>query len=197
MPTARRSTTRQSHPIDDAKAVAGQQAREFHANGGKTYESINQATVQRLPFNIKVFRNGLPEIHGFTAAPVMDLGSVLLYLRGDEDSAGQAMLRLVTVNLDDSDGVPADWQPTMLPKPKSAGADWVPKFRAPGAPHGDGKLHTMDQAHRWTDRDAGSSRRRWNYLMFEDPGVVVTIEVLREVIEDLMAAAAGHPTDGS
>src|ERR1700748_407042 len=193
-------TTRQSHPIDDAKAIRGQSNTGpllIHANEGKTYNSLNQATVPKVPFNIKVWRNGTEEIHGFTAAPVMDLGSVLLMMNGGEDAAGQALLRIMMVNLADDDRVPSSWQAPPIDRPSNAGSNWQPKFRAPAAPAGDGKLHTLDEAHRWTDPDKGSSRRRWSHLMFEDDGVIVTAEVVIEIIKDLMGSAAGLPTDGS
>jgi hypothetical protein len=195
------STRARRTTIDDAKAAAGQLntgPRLVHAHeGAKTYTSLNQATVPRLPFNLEVFRNGSPEVHGFTAAPVMDLGSVLMFMRGHEDEMGQALLRLMLVNLVDDDGVPADWSVQMTERPKNAGADWQPKFRAPGPPAGDGRLHSMADAARYTDPNAGSSRRRWSHLMFEDDGVIVSAEVILEIMKDLMAQAAGLPTDGS
>ena len=197
MPTTRR----QSHPIDDAKAAAGERdtgPRLFHAHeGAKTYESLNQATVPRVPFNIKVWRNGVEEVHGFTAAPVMDLGAVLLFMKGEDDSGAQGLLRMMMVNLADDDGVPAEWAPTMTTRPRNAGPNWQPKFRAPGEPAGDGALHPMSDAGLFTDPDKGSSRRRWSHLMFEDEGVIVTAGVIIEVIKDLMGQAAGLPTLGS
>lgn len=193
-------TARKTPTIDDALSARGQLNSGpllVNANGGKTYESLNQSTVPRLPFNIKVWRNGREEIHGFTAAPVMDLGSVLLFMKGDEDAAAQGLLRVMQINLDDEDGVPQAWTPTMLEKPANAAENWQPKFRAPAEPHGDGKLHTMDQVGRWTDPDKGSSRRRWDYLMFQDEGVIVTAGVVLEILKDLMGEAAGLPTLGS
>jgi hypothetical protein len=189
------TTTARRRGIDQAKSNAGQTntgPREFHANNGKTYDSLNQATVTRLPFNLRVFRNGEPEIHGFTAAPVMDLGSILLFTSGKDEDGGQALLRLMRVNLVDDDGVPADWRPTIIDRPANAGPNWQPKFRAP-----DGTLHPMGEAERWTDPQAGSSRRRWNILMFEDDGVTVSADVVTEIVKDLMAGAAGLPTVGS
>lgn len=166
-------------------------------DGVKRYTSLNTATIPRVDFELEVFRSGEPEVHRFTATPVMDLGSVLMFLSKDDDAGGQAMLRLMRVNLADDDGVPARWEPTMLPRPGNAGPNWQAKFRAPKAPHGDGELHTMDEVHLWTDPVQGSSRRRWDSLMFEDEGVVVSAEVVMEIIKDLMGQAAGLPTSGS
>jgi hypothetical protein len=187
--STRRTTARQNHPVDDLKS--------FHANGGKRYSSLNPATVDAMPFEIEVYRNGLPEVHGFIARPVMDFGSVLLMLKGNEADTGQALLRIMRMNLDDADGVSDAWQPTMLDKPTNAAGDWQPKFRAPAAPHGDGRLHPMADMGRWTDPQAGSSRRRWSHLMFEDDGVVVTMTVVFDILKDLTERAAGIPTDGS
>lgn len=197
MPTRRTTTEeRQLHSIDDAKSLRGV-VQSFHANGGKRYSSIDPATVTPMPFEVEVFRSGQPEVHGFVARPVMDFGSVLLMLKGNEADTGQALLRIMRMNLDDADGVAETWQPTILDKPAKAPADWQPKFRAPAAPHGDGRLHPMGDMGRWTDPQAGSSRRRWAYLMFEDDGVVVSLQVVFDLLKDITEKAADLPTDGS
>ena len=192
MPSTR---ARQSHPIDEAKALAG--ILSYHANGGKRYSSLNPATIKPMPFEIEVYRNNVPEVHGFTARPVMDFGSVLLFLKGNDSDSGQALLRIMRVNLADDDGVSESWQPTILDRPADADATWQPKFRAPAPPVGDGRLYTMDKIGRWTDPQAGSSRRRWTHLMFEDDGVVVTIQTVFDILKDITESAAGLPTDGS
>lgn len=199
MPTSRPTRTRQSHPVDDLKSARGQSTTgpSYHANEGKVYESINPGTVKALPFNIMVYRNGVPEVHGFTARPVVDFGGALLAINGNDADAGQALLRMMRINLADDDGVSDTWSPVMTTRPADAPDNWVPKFRAPAAPWGDGRLYTMDKISDYADREKGSSRRRWNHLMFEDEGVVVSIQVVYDLLRDLTEAAAGVPTDGS
>ncbi len=164
---------------------------------GKRYGGGAKA-AQRLdkpvPFELEVLRYDEEEVHEFTAVRKVDTLLAARFMNLDEDQAG-VMLRLVTKligkTLDNSDGVPVQWSPTPLPKPKNAGARYEPKFRGP-----DGKLHPMDQAIKWTDYAAGSSRRRWEALV-ADEDVTAQLEALGGITKDLIAESTGLPTDGS
>jgi len=161
---------------------------------GKRYHTRNPSQIPPEPFELEVWRNGKSEIHEFVARPQADAGATLMFTTSGEDGErkAQAVFRMMSRMLRDDDGVPAQWVPEPLPKPGNAGANWQPKFRGP-----DGKLYTMDKAPQFTEPAKGSSRRRWDHMMFEDDGVTVDIEVIGEILEDLVAVAAERPTVGS
>lgn len=160
---------------------------------GKRYHAQNPAEIAKVPFELEVWRDGASEIHEFTARPQADAGSAMTFSLSGEDGErkARAVFRMMSKMLSNDDGVPSQWAPSVLPKPKNAGASYVPKFRGP-----DGKLYPMDQAGRFTDPAAGSSRRRWDYLMFEDADVTVDIGVISQILEDLIGEAADLPTSG-
>jgi hypothetical protein len=164
----------------------------------KRYHSVNPAELPTVEFELAVWRDGLEEIHHFTARPQTDAGAMIEFSRSSNDGERQAraVFRMMSKMLINTDGVPSQWVPTIVDKPKNAGADYQPKFRAPGAPAGDGKLHPMSEAGKWTDPAKGSSRRRWDNLMFEDQDITVDIGVVSEILTDLAGDAAGLPTNG-
>ncbi len=165
---------------------------------GKRYYAANPEKLPITEFELVVWRDGVEETHEFKARPQADAGAMMQFSRSGEDgeAKAEAVFRMMSKMLMNTDGVPAQWSPRPVPKPKNAGPDYQPKFRAPSAPSGDGKLHPMSEAERWTDPARGSSRRRWDYLMFEDRDVTVDIGVVSEILEDLVGAAAGLPTNG-
>lgn len=161
---------------------------------GKRYHSQNPSEIVPVPFELEVWRDGKSEIHEFVARPQADAGATLMFTSSGDDGErkAQAVFRMMSRMLRNDDGVPAQWVPEPLAKPGNAGANWQPKFRAP-----DGKLYTMDKTAQFTDPAKGSSRRRWDHMMFEDDGVTVDIEVIGSILEDLVEVAAGIPTVGS
>ncbi|HEY2101514.1 MAG TPA: hypothetical protein VGH72_33960 [Pseudonocardia sp.] len=164
---------------------------------GKRYYAKRPDEIPNHPYEIVVYRGGVEEVHEFNAKPSADLGPMIAMYRNADDAIkmGESAIRLMLKQLDDSDGVSITWAPTIVPKPKNAGPDYEPKFRAPLAPHGDGRLHPMTDQDRWLDLDKGSSRRRWQHLMIEDDGVSIDAEVLMEIMSDVIEAAMdGRPT---
>jgi hypothetical protein len=161
---------------------------------GKRYRTQNPSDIAPMPFELVVWRDGTEEIHEFVARPQADAGATLMFTTSGEDGErkAQAVFRMMSRMLCNDDGVPAQWVPEPLPKPGNAGANWQPKFRGP-----DGKLYTMDKTAQFTDPDKGSSRRRWDHMMFEDDAVTVNIGVIGEILEDLVEVAAERPTVGS
>lgn len=157
---------------------------------GKRYGQGTNKTIAPVPFELVLYRDSVEETHEFTAVPAIDMASVTkLVDQGDLAGKAQAIMRMMARLLINTDGVSASWAPTPLPRPKNAGPTYQVKFRGP-----DGKLYPLDRAGEFTDPAKGSSRRRWNYLMFEDEGVVVHMETLVEIMEDLVSAAADRPT---
>lgn len=156
----------------------------------KRYRAVNPTTVKAVEFELAVYRDGVEEVHSFVARPVADAGSMLAYTRsGDDAEKAAAVFKMMGRMLVNNDGVAADWTPEPLPKPKNAAANYQPKFRGP-----DGKLHTLDKASLFTDPAKGSSRRRWEHLVFQDAGVTVDIGVISEIINDLATESAEVPT---
>jgi hypothetical protein len=144
-------------------------------------------------FELEGLRYDDPEVHSFTAVRKADTLLAGKFMNLSDDQAGR-LLRLCTLlvgkTLDNKDGVPVQWAPDPLPKPKDAGDDWEPKFRGP-----DGKLHPMHQAEKYTAFAAGSSRRRWAALV-EDEEFTAEMETLAEIVKDLISRSTGTPTDG-
>lgn len=172
--------------------------RKAPSMAGKRYHAVNPETLSTVEFELAVWRDGVEEVHSFTARPQTDAGAVIEFSRSGDDGErkANAVFRMMSKMLINTDGVPVNWVPSIVPKPKNAGADYQPKFRAPGAPSGDGKLHPMTEAYRWTDPEKGSSRRRWDHLMFEDQDITVDLGVVSEILTDLTGEAAELPTNG-
>jgi hypothetical protein len=162
----------------------------------KTYGG-NARQAQRLPsaypFRLMGLRYDDEETHDFIAVWKPDTLMAVRFMTLGDDQAGELArlcVKLLAKTLDNKDGVPVQWEPTVLPKPKNAGANYEPKFRGP-----DGKLHPMDQAVKFTDPAAGSSRRRWEALV-ADTDFTIDVEDLVEIVKDLVELTAGTPTAG-
>jgi hypothetical protein len=160
---------------------------------GKRYRAVNPDEITPVPFELEVWRDGKSEIHEFTAKPQADAGSMTQFTAAgvDGERKAQVIFKMMSRQLVNNDGVPSQWTPQPLPRPRNAGDAYQVKFRGP-----DGKLHTMDKAELFTDPAKGSSRRRWDYLMFEDDGVTVDIGVISNILEDLIELVAERPTVG-
>ena len=156
----------------------------------KRYRAVNPNTARPVTFELVVWRDNEEEVHQFTARPIADAGAMLEFSRSGDDGArkADAVFRMMSRMLVNDDGVKAQWSPTPLPLKGSAK---IVKFRAP-----DGSLQPMEKAAEWTDPAKGSSRRRWDYLMFEDNDVTVDIGVISEIITDMASEAAEVPTNG-
>lgn len=161
---------------------------------GKRYSMVDPNTAKPTPFEIQLWRDGQAEVHEFTACPVTDIGAVMMFSSSGDDGEmkARALMRMMSRMLLNTDGVPAQWSPEPLAKPKNAGLNWQPKFRGP-----DGKLYPLSEQGQFTDPKVGSSRRRWDYLMFEDDGVAVDAGLLSEIVQDMIATAADRPTHAS
>jgi len=152
--------------------------------------------VRREPFSFWFMRDDEPEEHQFRARVVTDIGSLLVALNASRrDNTGKAVqgaALIIARMLDNKDGTPARWSPEPLDPPEDAAEDWEAKFRAP-----DGNTWPMGEAEKFTRFEAGSSRRRWLYLMEEDDEVVVDAKDLMALMEWLVRMAAGRPTEPS
>lgn len=170
--------------------------REIKTYGANPEQA--QQLTESYEFRIAGLRNDEAETHTLVAVRKPDTMMAIRFMNMGEDQGaelGRLCVKLIGKTLDNSDGVPAQWEPNALDKPRNAGPDWEPKFRAPSAPIGDGKLHPMSQAVKYEDFAKGSSRRRWEALL-ADNDFTVDIEVLVELVKDMVELTAGTPTDG-
>lgn len=171
-------------------------ARVTKADEIRSYGS-GAKQAQRLgePFRFQLtgLRWDDEETHDFTAVRKADALLAARFMGFTDDQAGE-LLRLcgllVGKTLDNSDGVPVQWTPEPLPKPRNAGVRYEPKFRGP-----DGELYPMSHAEKFTEFSAGSSRRRWQALL-ADNEFTCDMEVFVEIVKDLIEAGAGSPTSG-
>ncbi len=164
---------------------------EIKTYGGGALQA--QQLSKAYEFNLAGLRFDEEETHHFVATRKTDSLLALRFMGVDEENAGQ-LAQLATLligkTLDNTDGVPVQWSPSTLPRPKNAGDDYEPKFRGP-----DGKLHPMDQAAKFEEFDKGSSRRRWEALLVDNQ-FTCPLEVLVEITKDLIEMSSGNPTDG-
>jgi hypothetical protein len=166
---------------------------------GKRY-GARLAEVKPLPFEFELYRDHpehddpVAEVHEFTAMPRLDAGQLIRLLTGvdsAESNPGDMLHALsegIRKALSDKDGTPQHWRPTALPKVE----DKPLSFRGP-----DGQFYPFtDQAaiEKFSAFDAGSSRRRWAHLLFDDEQVSVPLEPLVELAQDLIEAGSGRPT---
>jgi len=170
-------------------------------------KNTNTPPPARESFNFAFDRDGDEEIHSFNAVGRTDIGSLVFTLVSattKPEDALSGMMRMIAKMLDNRDGTPAKWRPTPLPLPGKedrvpSGTDSedldeeeaVVKFRAP-----NGALLPMAEAGRFTEFNAGSSRRRWLELM-QDDELTVDAEPLTKLFEWLVGLAAGRPTGPS
>lgn len=165
---------------------------------GKRY-GVNLRKVKPLPFEFAIYREGAdedaePEVHEFTAMPRLDAGQLIRLLTGvdkaDENPGDMlgALSESIRKVLDDKDGTPQRWTVEQLPE-----VEGQPRsFRGP-----DGVIYPMtdrEAIDRFTAFEAGSSRRRWAHLLFEDEQVLVEMEDLVELAQDLIQAGSDRPT---
>jgi hypothetical protein len=164
---------------------------EIKTYGGNPLQ--DQQLANPFVFRLAGLRYDEVETHEFAVTRKADTVLALRFMGIDDDQVGELaplVVRLIAKSLDNTDGVPVQWSPIALDKPKNAGEDWEPKFRGP-----DGKLHPMSQAGKFEEFAAGSSRRRWELLLL-DSQFTVELETLVEITKDLIERTTGTPTAG-
>lgn len=175
----------------------------------------NTPPARREPFEFTFMRDEEPETHVFQARAVTDmagLSNLLTSARRDPEQALPGILAMIAKLLDNKDGTPAKWEAKMVTPPRLDRVDimtdddpermlpvaeyveqlddaQVRKFRGP-----DGALHPFEEADRFLVFEAGSSRRRWLYLMNEDDELNVEAQPIIELFEWMAGLAANRPT---
>ena len=133
-------------------------------------------------------RDGVRERHEFLAQPNYSWQNLrgLMYMldsRRDEGITIRALAqidRLVRRSLVNTDGTPERWRAKIV-TPEDGGDPWFTDPNGDQAP--------ADLLPAYETFDAGSSRRRWVYLMDEDDEVTVEAAQIIKLMQDLMEAA--------
>lgn len=112
------------------------------------------------------------------------IGAMIASEKRETAKAAEAYYRTIAKMIDNTDGIPAGWEPKALPQ--AAGDERPPVFRVPwGADKGE--LVPVENADAYLESEVHSSRRRWLHLMEEDDDAVVEFKDLSEVFEWLVA----------
>lgn len=157
----------------------------------KEYAPQNRGAEPPPPhdFAMIFIRDGVEERHEFSACPTMSWQDIRGLVpvagsgaAGSETAAVRVSDRLIRRALRNDDGTPEKWVPVITDG----------HFTDPNGDHTPVNLLPAYQAF-----DAGSSRRRWVYLMEEDDDVTVEAEQILTLVSDLVEAAAVRPTSRS
>jgi hypothetical protein len=124
------------------------------------------------------------ERHEFAARPELSYKDMKGGVRASGSRDGRILLvleALIRRSLCDDDGTPARWEPEI--------AEGV--FLDP-----DGHEQPVAELAKWTDPAAGSSLRRWVWLMDhpDNDNLTVTLDQVMKIYEHLAGKAAGRPT---
>ena len=144
-------------------------------------------------FEFVFLRDGVEEVHEFTARPVFGWKEVtgavgLMGLADGRTEHGELrhairyLDNIVRRSLVNDDGTPEKWTPNVVDG----------HFTDPSGGHAPVELLPLVEAF-----DAGSSRRRWVHLMTHDDDVIIERDQLMELYNDLMAVAGVRPTERS
>jgi hypothetical protein len=145
-------------------------------------------------FDFTILRDDEPETHHFQARVVSDVATLMVTLTNTEKHPERSMsglMLMIAKMLYNKDGVPARWTPEPLPAPEDD-PDAEPMIRDPL--NGELIPASAENINRLTAFEAGSSRRRWLYLMNEDDEAIVQQDDLMELFRWLVGLAAKRPT---
>lgn len=159
-------------------------AKRFGAKDGDV-----QGDIRREKFEFGVRTPDGIEVHEFYAVlGNLHAGGLIAALmaaeRKDAGKAAEAYYRTISKMVDNSDGVPANWEPSALPQ--ADGDERDPAFRVPWGPN-KGALVPMKDADAYLDSEVHSSRRRWLHLMEVHDDAIVEFSDLTELFEWLIA----------
>jgi hypothetical protein len=149
---------------------------------------------ERLPIEIRYLRDEVVESQSFNLLNKnmdMAIANVALVMtRIAPEQSLPTIIRMIGKHMDNTDGVPFNWEPAKVP-PTKAHPD-VERFKGP-----DGKFYPMDQKDQFLAPELGSSRRRWYHLMDEDDGASIDMETIVGLMQHVIEIAAGRPTPAS
>jgi hypothetical protein len=129
--------------------------------------------------------DGSTRVHAFQLVPLVPAGHVTALMDALEDEPEKSfglMAKLMSRLLDNTDGVPARW--TFTPDEKGR------TFIGP-----DNEPHPIGDAPQFIEQSAGSSRRRWNWLMNPDnEDEAVHLADMVDIAKWVVSEAIDRPT---
>lgn len=170
-------------------------------------------------FGLEFYRDNAPEVHEFTAHPALDAGSLNYTLSSTHkpERAIEGMVRTVRKMLADDDGTPLGFKVKLyVPPALDVDPEQGPEESAEGEPTAevvaveddeldgfeddtlfvgpDGEPHDGEFIRKALSFEAGSSRRRFAYLMDVDEELTLHADQLKKVYQRLVGKAADRPT---
>lgn len=170
-------------------------------------------------FGLEFYRDDTPVPHFFKAYPQMDAGSLNYTLSASHrpERAVEGMVRSIKKMLADDDGTPLAYRPKpyVPPEPDAEpDATDAPDAEVPDPQEDDaqraveddeldgdtlyvgpdGEPHPAEEISKALAFEAGSSRRRFAYLMDEDEDLTLEVDQLQKVYQMLVGKAANRPT---
>jgi hypothetical protein len=192
---------------------------------GKKRFSDRPTGTKQVEFEIDFWDGDKATPHSFLAYPAIDTFAIarINKLSANERTAVEALGQVkdaIRTLLDDSDGTPLDWSPTVLPReahvPSAELATWPSIDDEPESGMGsfhsivgglddedeaepqfvapDSTVHPWSEASKYTAFEAGSSRRRWVELMDGDNDLRVEAKTVTKAWQWLISEAAERPT---
>lgn len=143
------------------------------------------SAVKRVEFTLDYERDGQEVTERFLATPRPPGSKVAGFVQSTEKEPAKAIGALIGIirnQLDDTDGTPRSWAPSVK--------DGI--FVGP-----DGETYEEDLQDEFLKYEAGSSRRRFAYLMEKDDSVDIEATTLTEMFKWLVEQAADRPTQPS
>lgn len=183
-----------------------------------------KAKRQAYEFGLEFFRDDTPEVHEFRAYPAMDAGSLNYTLSASHkpERALEGVVRSIRKMLADDDGTPLAYRPTRYVPPTQDLDDAEIPVRGVDASvyivdtdddvqpdfnteledvdadtlylGPDGEPHDAESIRKAMTFEAGSSRRRFAYLMDEDEELTLEADQLQIAYKRLVGKAAARPT---
>lgn len=135
-----------------------------------------------VEFTVEFDREGEPETHTFLARPKLTYKRMTDAARGVKSKGLAAVTlfeKLIRPALLDDDGVPAKWRPEV------DGGTFIDP---------DGETRELADLPKLLELEAGSSRRRWLYLMDDDDELEVDLQEIADAYELLIGKATDRPT---
>ena len=150
--------------------------------------------IRKEQFSFGVRRADGVETHTFTALlGKLDAGGLIAALiaveNDDGGKAATAYYRTIAKLVDNSDGIPARWEPKALRQEE--GDERPQMFRVPWG-RDKGQLMKLDDASSYLEGEVHSSRRRWLHLMEQDDDAIVEFEDLSKIFEWLVKQSSGN-----
>jgi hypothetical protein len=161
-------------------------------------------------FGLEFYRDNVPEVHEFKAHPALDAGSLNYTLSASHkpERAIEGMVRTIRKMLADDDGTPLGFKAKLYVPPAPDVEKEEPTTEVAAVEDDeldgfeddtlfvgpDGEPHDGEFIRDALAFEAGSSRRRFAYLMDVDEELTLHADQLKKVYQKLVGKAADRPT---